>query len=114
MLKAEKNAKVIGYILFILNLIDLISALSTASEFEGSAVALSLIGSIGGLVVGYGLIKTKVWSIYGVGALAVYRLLLIFYNSSVGFSPTTGVLIMFAINVLLFFWFLSAKSKFKK
>lgn len=114
MLDAAKNAKVIGYLFFLFGLIDLISTLSSASEYTSAAVAISLIGSVGGLVVGFGLIKTRSWAVYGVGALAIYRILLIFYNYSVGASPSIGVLFMLAINIILFFWFYSSKKKFKK
>lgn len=114
MFDGAKNAKIIGYLLFIFSLIDLVSMFGSASEYTMSAVVLSLIGSIGSLIVAYGLIKTKIWSIYGIGMLALYRIVLIFYNNSVGSSASLGVLFMLGVNIILFFWFLSAKKNFKK
>ncbi|MGD9129438.1 MAG: hypothetical protein PVJ09_03050 [Candidatus Woesebacteria bacterium] len=97
------NAKALAFLFFLLAFISLLDIINGESSLLGMAMGFLY------LVIGIGLRKQKLWGVYGLGVLAVVTLLAIFAFGSI---PT--LLASFLIAALLFFWFYSAKSKFKK
>lgn len=114
MLNPAKNARAIGFLLFIGSLLGIISLIGALNEYTPLAIFISTVTEIIVLVVAYGLIKNKVWSIYGIGAIAILKVLTILYNYTLNLEPTRGSLVALAIYIILFFWFYSGKKEFKK
>ncbi len=114
MLNAAKNARVFGYLIFASGLLNLVSYFSMMNRFSLLVSIITLISCMMTLVVGFGLISKKVWSIYGLGALTLYEILIVFYNNSVGKSPNIGKAIELGILIVLFFWFYGGKKDFVK
>lgn len=107
MLDPVKNAKATGLIIFVLSLFDLPLLLNLSDNLIASGLtAISVIGSI---VVGFGLYKTKAWAVYGIGLLALAKLLFIILGAG-----SSGAILILLIYGFLFFWFLSAKSRFSQ
>ena len=113
MLDAAKNAKSFGYFLFIVSLIGLINLLLKIHQYSFVSSALAVVISISTIIVSYGMTQKKSWSIYGLALLALYELCYVFYLNFSLNKLTPAPIVTFAIYLILFFWFYSAKSKFK-
>ncbi len=107
MLDPVKNAKVIGIIFEIFAVLDLLSSLSS-----GVPILIGL--SSGLLVVGFGLIRKKLWAVYGLGVLTLIRLVITILYVAQGEVASTGMYMTIVIFALLFFWFFSARKRFIK
>lgn len=81
-------------------------------KFQDPVAILAFGISVGWLVTGFGLRKTKLWAIYGIGVFALIQLALIIFSSTAGEPMSMDSIISLVVMAVLFFWFYSAKNKF--
>lgn len=99
------NAKTLGFLFIILGIVDILG---------GTNNIISLIFGIIYLVIGFGLRKTKLWSVYVIGLFALMYTILRIYELSQGYELTLGMLIEIIFNIGIFLWLYSAKNRFEK
>lgn len=119
MLDPVKNAQAVGVIIIFFGALALIAfllgifqsplGLSGVVTSSGGTLGFLLTGAItaGLLAVGFGLRSKKQWAIWGLGAIALMDLISLVSGKNSFFE-----IIITAITVGLFIWFLSAKNKF--
>lgn len=123
MFNAVKNARIVGILLILFGLFDFLGGIKTLTDFlnRGNAIIAedvpSFIALVAGpviaIVAGFGLIKSKLWAVYGIGLLALVRIITLLWASS-EVAITTGNFVVVGIYILLFIWFYSSKKDFSK
>lgn len=106
-----KSTPVIGYLYLLLTLV---SGVYIYSQYKNSPdlFATLLIGIVPQLIIAYGLIKVKLWGVYGLGLLAVLTLATMLMKVYLGETLQIESVILFVVFGGLFFWLYSAKNKF--
>lgn len=109
-----KFAKVLGILFFIAGIIAILGYLSNANTTNQSALLFNIINAVIYFIVGYGLFRNKMWGVYGVGVMVLVDLYTLLHNNTIGIAPTFFTLGPLGFHAILFFWFYTQKSKFKK
>ena len=112
MLDPVKNAKTIGFLLIIVGLITGFTRLFDLMKFQDLVATFVFAISVGWIITGFGLRKTKLWAVYGIGVFALIQLALIIFSSTAGESMSMDSIISLIVMAVLFFWFYSARNKF--
>jgi hypothetical protein len=100
------NAKALSFIFFAP---AILSILRLPSRFDLTSFIINIIY----IIIGYGLWKTKRWSIYALGGLTVYNILMLGLTKNDNYLINVAMVIGIIINISLFFWFYPLRSKFK-
>ncbi len=107
-----KNAKVVGFLIVLLTLLGVAAIYGFGEGVSFTPLAIVL--TLASLVVAYGLIKTKLWGVYGLGLLGLISLVQMLISFSSGEQVTVGSWVTLAFYAALFFWFFSSRNKFSK
>lgn len=123
MFNAVRNARIIGILLILFGLFDFLSGIKTLTDFLNNSKALIaedvlnfiplVAGPVIAIVAGFGLFKSKLWAVYGIGLLVLVRIITLIWASS-EVAITTGNFVVVGIYILLFIWFYSSKKDFSK
>lgn len=119
-MKVLKVAKIFGYLFIILGGLGVFGGLGSLSlglsaETLSTNPLVILIQGIVTLVIGIGLIKTKLWSVYGFVFLIIFNLILQIVSGNtalLSFNPVAIIGIL--IQLSLAYWFYSNKNNFLK
>lgn len=100
------NAATVGFLFMLLGLVRLL---------DGDFTPIPLITMVLYFVIGFGLWKKKLWSLYLFGGLAALSVLIFVYNLSQG-VPLMIFTLLFGpvLTVGLFIWFWKARARFSK
>ncbi|KKS12271.1 MAG: hypothetical protein UU67_C0055G0006 [Candidatus Daviesbacteria bacterium GW2011_GWB1_41_5] len=114
MVTPVKVAKILGVLLVISSAPLFVSTIKSFGSGQVDLFGLTfyLVIAIFTLAIGLGLYKSKTWSVFGLGALGIFQLvmLLLYAPSEELVSPISWLRIVIYIG--LFIWFYSSRKRF--
>lgn len=116
LLNPVSNAKVVGVLLIISSIFEIIENTTLLANTSIQFLLLvSTIVSLFSIGIGWGMVRTKKWGLYGFIALTAFYVL---YSLGYLFSKPSTFVLLFSTSITLVFillsiWFYKAKERFQ-